>query len=123
MPESEAHFSGCDKRDQIGNGAHELALQNDSGRFVCRGRDVTVDSKCCEHEEHYDKRGPFAADLPSCQHDDWHEQYGCGVDPDKLDTQREPANLVQRDFWQGIDKHRDEQADGAIKQRRKDDLL
>ena len=63
--EDKAHFSGCNKRDQVSNGAHELAPQNDAGRFVCRRRDVAVDSKCCEHEECYDKRGPYAADLLS----------------------------------------------------------
>ena len=121
--EDKAHFSSCNKRDQVGNGAHELAPQNDTGSFVCRGRDVTVDSKCCEHEEHYDKRSPFAAEPLPCQRNHWDEQYGGGVDPDKLDSQGEPADLVQRDFWQGIDIHRDKQAGSAVKQRREDDLL
>ena len=123
MLESESHLASCNKGHEIGNGAHEFAPQNDTGRFVCRGCDVTVDSKCCEHEECYDKRTPFAADLPSYQHNDRYEQHGCGVDPDKLDPQGEPADLVQRDLWQGIDVHRDKQAGSAIKQRREDDLL
>ena len=71
--EDKAHFSGCNKSHEIGNGAHELAPQNGTGRFVYRGCDVAVDSKCCEYEERYDKRDPFAADLPSCQHNNWHE--------------------------------------------------
>ena len=86
--EDKAHFSSRNKRDQVGNGAHELAPQNDTGSFVRRRRDVAVDSKCCEHEERCDKRGPFAADLLSYQRNHWDEQYGCRVDLDKLDTQR-----------------------------------
>ena len=97
--EDKAHFSSCNKRDQVGNGAHELAPQNDTGSFVCRRRDVAVDSRCCEHEKCYDKRGPFAVDSLSYQRNHWDKQYGDGVDPDKLDAQREPANLMQRDFW------------------------
>lgn len=42
----------------------------------------------------YDKRGPYAADSLSYQRNHWDEQYGGGVDPDKLDAQRKPANLV-----------------------------
>ena len=79
---------------EIGHGAHELAPQNDTGSSVYRRRDVAVDSKCCEHEECYDKRGPYAADSLSYQRNHWDEQYGGGVDPDKLDAQRKPANLV-----------------------------
>lgn len=121
--EDKAHFSSCNKRDQVGNGAHEFAPQNDTGRFVCRRRDVAVDSKCCEHKKRYDKRGSFAADSLPYQRNHWDEQYGYRVDPDKLDAQREPANLMQRDFGQGIDVHRNKQAGGAIKERGQDDLF
>ena len=37
--EDKTHFSSCNKRDQVGNGAHELAPQNDTGRFVRRRRE------------------------------------------------------------------------------------
>ena len=121
--EDKTHFSCCNKRDQVGNGAHELAPQNDTVRFVRRRSDEAIDSKCCEHEERYDKRGPFAADPLPCQRNRRHEQCGCCINPDKLDAQRKPANLMQRDFGQGIDVHRNKQASCAIKERGQDDLL